>query len=87
MSDTNWRGLKDYFDNYEEPYEHDSDLSRPVGDFYMVGGRLGRYNGPVGDVTVLEGITEIGDGVFQNRDGVTGITIPKSVIRICPRSP
>ncbi len=87
MSDTNWRGLKDYFDNYKEPEEHDSDLSRPVGDFYIVGGRLGRYNGPVGDVTVPEGITEIGDGVFQNRDGVTGITIPKSVIRICPRSP
>ncbi|MCI8390443.1 MAG: leucine-rich repeat domain-containing protein [Roseburia sp.] len=90
MSDTNWRTFLEDFeerfinDDNEEPEDHKPDRAKPAGGFYVVEGRLGRYNGPGGDVSIPEGITEIGNGAFQNCDSVTGITIPKSVIRIWP---
>ena len=84
MSDIRQSIFKDYFDDYEEPEDYDSDPPKPVGDYYIIRTCLGRYNGPGGNVTVPEGITEIRYGSFQSRDSVTGITIPKSVIKISP---
>lgn len=84
MSDIRQSILKNYFDDYEEPEDYDSEPPKPVDDFYIIGKCLGRYNGPGGNVTVPEGITEIEYGTFQSRDSVTGITIPKSVIKISP---
>lgn len=43
---------------------------------------LVRYDGPGGDVSVPDGVTEIGNSAFYGCAGLTGISIPASVTRI-----
>lgn len=89
MLDAKWRNSVENFEYYldmlyKEQKNPDPDPPELVGDFYVFKGRLGRYNGPGGDVTIPEGFTKVGRGVFQDCDSVTGVTIPKSVTRIGP---
>lgn len=87
MSDEYWdwetkKAIMDYFDR--RPEEQNSAPPEQAGDFYVVGKCLSRYFGPGGDVSIPEGITGIGCGVFQDCEAakITGITIPKSITRI-----
>ncbi len=52
------------------------------GGFYVVEGCLGRYNGPGGDVSIPEGVTEIADGAFAGCRTLTHVKIPEGVIWI-----
>ncbi len=51
-------------------------------DFVIENGVLQKYNGPGGDVTIQEGVTEIGECAFEDCTGLTSVTIPKSVTKI-----
>ncbi len=53
--------------------------ARADGDFVIVNGELTEYNGPGGVVRIPHGVTAIGEGVFKNRDDITGVIIPKGV--------
>ena len=48
-------------------------------EFEIVGGTLVRYNGPGGDVTIPDGVTEIGYEAFGWCDNLMSVTIPNSV--------
>jgi hypothetical protein len=51
-------------------------------DFRMNGTVLVRYNGNAANVTILAGVTAIGDGAFNNCVTLTSVTIPSSVTSI-----
>ena len=53
-----------------------------ASDFIIKNGVLTEYVGPGGDVTVPEGVTSIGNGVFSYCSSLTGITIPDGVTSI-----
>ncbi len=81
------KAFMDYLDKdgYDMLKDQDAALPEQMGDFYVVGKCLTRYYGPGGDVTIPEGFTRIGSGVFQDCKGaanITSITIPKSITRI-----
>ena len=81
MSDMNEKVLfADY--SHDDPKGHDPARPGQAGDFDVDGGRLLKYNGPGGDVTVPEGITEIGESAFAHCDELTGVSIPESVTYI-----
>ncbi len=48
-------------------------------DFVIKKGVLQGYKGPGGDVTIPEGVTEIGYGAFRYCASLTSVTIPESV--------
>lgn len=56
------------------------------GDFTVENGVLTEYTGSGGDVVIPEGVTEIGDGAFENCAGLTGVTIPEGVTAIGERA-
>lgn len=56
------------------------------GDFTVENGVLIEYTGSGGDVVIPEGVTEIGDGAFENCTGLTGVTIPDGVTAIGERA-
>ena len=43
---------------------------------------LRKYNGPGGDVTIPEGVKEIGDEAFRFCESLTSVIVPKSVTKI-----
>ena len=51
-------------------------------DFVIENGVLNRYEGPGGDVTIPEGVTEIGSAAFFGCTGLTDVTIPEGVTEI-----
>ena len=53
-----------------------------ASDFIIKNGVLTEYVGPGGDVTVPEGVTSIGNGVFSYCSSLTSITIPDGVTSI-----
>lgn len=53
-----------------------------ASDFVIENGVLKKYVGPGGDVTVPEGVTEIGYEAFKYCKSLTGIIIPEGVTRI-----
>ena len=48
-------------------------------DFVIKNGVLIKYRGPGGDVTIPEGITEIGSYAFDHCTGLASVTIPEGV--------
>jgi uncharacterized protein YjdB len=56
----------------------------PVPDFVVENGTLIKYNGPGGDVVILDdlGITSIGSSVFKGLSNLTSVVIPQGVISI-----
>ena len=50
--------------------------------FQITDGVLKKYTGPGGDVTIPDGVTEIGSNAFENCEALTGIAIPASVTKI-----
>ena len=50
--------------------------------FQITDGVLTKYTGPGGDVTIPDGVTEIGSNAFENCKALTGIVIPDSVTKI-----
>ena len=53
-------------------------MSNP-GDFIIENGVLTKYVGPGGDVTIPEGVTEIGKDVFYKNDLLTSVIFPESL--------
>lgn len=51
-------------------------------DFKIENGKLVRYRGPGGDVTVPDGVTAIADGAFSGRMFLRSVRIPDSVTEI-----
>ena len=51
-------------------------------DFVIKNGVLQKYKGPGGDVTIPEGVTEIGYSAFEGCTGLTSVTIPAGVTEI-----
>ena len=51
-------------------------------DFVIRKGVLNSYKGPGGDVTIPEGVTEIGGYAFEGCTGLTSVTIPAGVTEI-----
>ncbi|MCI8399819.1 MAG: leucine-rich repeat protein [Oscillibacter sp.] len=51
-------------------------------DFNIRDGILRKYNGPGGDVTIPEGVKEIGDEAFRFCESLTSVIVPKSVTKI-----
>lgn len=51
-------------------------------NFIIECGILEKYIGPGGDVTIPEGVTEIGDWAFCGCTGLTSVTIPGDVTEI-----
>ena len=54
------------------------------GDFTVKDGVLTKYNGPGGDVTIPDGVTEIGRYAFYACNDLTSVTIPDGVTSIAP---
>lgn len=52
------------------------------GDFVIENGVLLQYTGPGGDVSLPEGVTELGGFAFRGCTGLSGLTIPAGVERI-----
>jgi len=50
-------------------------------EWYIVDGVLKRYSGTSNDVTILDGVTEIGSKVFYGK-GINSVIIPESVIAL-----
>ena len=50
--------------------------------FQITDGVLTKYTGPGGDVTIPDGVTEIGSSAFENCKALTSIVIPDSVTKI-----
>lgn len=58
-------------------------LSTNAGDFNIVGdGILIAYKGKDGKVEVPEGVKQIGPGVFKDHKGITGVSLPSSLLII-----
>lgn len=58
-----------------------------VGSYFDVqSGVLKKYVGPGGSITIPDGVTSIGAGVFASRTDITGVTIPGSVTEIGERA-
>ena len=55
-------------------------------DFVIRKGVLNSYKGPGGDVTIPEGVTEIGGYAFEGCTGLTSVTIPAGVTKIGGRT-
>ncbi len=53
-----------------------------LSDFIIENGVLKKYVGPGGDVTIPEGVTNIGDGAFWVCKSLASVTIPESVTSI-----
>ena len=53
-----------------------------MNDFVIENGVLKKYAGRGGDVTIPDGITEIGEGAFSRRSTLTSVTIPAGVTEI-----
>ncbi len=51
-------------------------------DFVIENGVLEKYKGPGGDVTIPEGVTEIGSSAFKDCANLTSVTIPEGVTEI-----
>ena len=51
-------------------------------DFVIKNGVLQKYKGPGGDVTIPEGVTEIGSSAFKGCTGLTSVTIQEGVTEI-----
>ena len=51
-------------------------------DFVITKGVLEKYKGPGGDVTIPEGVTEIGYHAFNGCPNLTSVTIPEGVTEI-----
>ena len=51
-------------------------------DFRIENGVLKEYLGESGDVIIPEGVTSIGESVFDGCEGLTSVTIPSSVTSI-----
>ena len=51
-------------------------------DFVIENGVLEKYKGPGGDVTIPEGVTEIGSSAFKDCANLTSVTIPEGVTKI-----
>lgn len=56
-------------------------MSNP-SDFIIEDRVLKKYQGPGGDVTIPEGVTEIADNAFNGCESMTSVIIPKGVVRI-----
>ncbi len=52
------------------------------GDFTIKDGVLTKYNGSGGDVTIPDGVTDIGQLAFQGCTGLTSVTFPEGVTGI-----
>ncbi len=63
-------------------YELALDESQKQGDFYIDGTTLVAYVGQGGEVTVPDGITEIGSKVFYLNGTITKVTLPEGVTTI-----
>ena len=51
-------------------------------DFVIENSVLTKYTGPGGDVTIPEGVTEIGESAFEYCKSLTSVTIPEGVTEI-----
>ena len=63
-----------------------------TNDFIVKGGVLNMYLGAGGDVVIPNGVTSIGEQVFEDCSSLTSVTIPEGVTSIgnwafdsCPR--
>lgn len=61
-------------------------IASPAGDFTIEDGILTGYTGPGGDVVIPDGVTGIGESVFEDCASLTGITLPDSLIAIESRA-
>ncbi len=53
-----------------------------MGDFVIKNGILQKYQGPGGDVSIPDGVKEIGAWVFSDCTSLTSVTIPEGVTEI-----
>ncbi len=58
------------------------DKGNDPADFVIENGRLTKYTGPDGDVTVPDGVTEIRWGVFADRKLLRSVTLPEGLREI-----
>ena len=54
----------------------------PTGDFYLEGGRLLKYAGLGGEVSVPEGVTSIGYAAFAGCHALTSVTLPAGITEL-----
>ena len=55
----------------------------PTEEFEIAGSTLVAYAGPGGDVSIPQGVTEIGEDAFWHCDTLKSVTIPEGVTGIC----
>ncbi len=56
------------------------------GEFAVSNGLLTAYRGEGGEVRIPEGVKAIADGLFSNRDDITAVRLPESLISIGERA-
>ena len=61
-------------------------MNSDMKDFEIEKGKLIKYKGSGGDVTIPEDVTSIGEGAFQECCDLTSVTIPESVTSIGERA-